>query len=76
MSKKDINIKKFGFPDWVEFEIELSTAVENAHTNWEIEFTNNLLGKYKKYGKNIFLTSEITSKIKELQLPYKERIKK
>ena len=62
------------FKDEDDFEVQLSTAIHNARTAWEIKFTNNLHNRYLQYGaSSLFLKKPAADKIKELQVPYEAR---
>lgn len=67
-----MRIKDF-YDDASDFEVELSTAIHNAKTEWEQRFCTDLYNRYMVHGNDLFLTANSVKKLAELQVVYEDR---
>ena len=44
------------YPSIEEFETLLSDADDNIQTDWEINFVEDMFDRYKKYGREMYLS--------------------
>ncbi len=67
-------LKAFGFDSIDDFEVALSTAIHNASTVWEKNFTNDLHTRYLEYGfEKLNLSIAMVRKLAELQVGFLDR---